>query len=99
MQIIRFGNFSDKQSGRPSNSTFREAGPIRIHTSKCVLFYSLATKLLYLSAFDIDVFPARDGIHTSLLRFWAMPPLYGMSKVCVSDRTARLGRHSRMQMR
>lgn len=42
--------------------------PIRIHTSK--LFYSPATQLLYLSAFDIDVLPARDGIHTSLLRFW-----------------------------
>lgn len=73
MQIIRFGNFGDKESGRPSDSTFRKSSPIRIHTSKSVLFYSPATELLYLSAFDINVFPARDGIHTSLLRFWAMP--------------------------
>lgn len=74
MQIIRFGNFNDKESGRPSNFTFRKANSIRIHTSESVPFYSPATELLYLSAFDIDMFPARDGIHTSPLRFWAMPP-------------------------
>lgn len=90
MQIICFGNFNDKKFVRLSNTTFREASPIRIHASKSLLFYSPATELLYLSAFDIDVFPARDGIHTSLLRFWAMPTLYGMPKVCVSDRTAHV---------
>lgn len=95
MQIIRFDNFSTiKNPADLPLLPFRAASSvIRIHTSKHTPHSIPQTaELLYLSAFDIDVFSARDGIHTSLLRFWALPP-YGIDaeSACVSERTARLG--------